>query len=275
MSKTLYITDLDGTLLNSQAELSEFTKSTINRLISQGMHFAFATARTIYSAEPITRGLEVNVPCILNNGASVYDVKSGKYVKNNCILTDTAQRIVSAFRENNVRCFVFKFIEERLTTCYDYVTDDYMVNYIEERKNGFNQPFLQCDDIADILDGNDIYINSVGDYEKLVPVYNAVKAMDDADAAFYRDTYSDKWFLEVFSVNASKANGLKFLREKYGFEKIVAFGDNLNDLSMFKEADVKIAVGNARDELKNKADKIIGTNDNDGVAEYLLNNAEI
>lgn len=269
MGKTLFITDLDGTLLNSQAELSDYTVNTINSLIEKGMYFTYATARTIYSAAPITVSLNVSVPCILNNGASIYDVKSGKYVKNNCIPVDTAHQIVSVFRKNNVRCFVFKFIDERLTTCYDYVTDDYMVNYIEERKNGCNQPFLHCDDISVILDGNDIYINSVGYYENLVPVYNAVKAMSDADAAFYRDTYSDKWFLEVFSVNASKANGLKFLRQEYGFDKIVAFGDNLNDLSMFKEADVKIAVENARDELKNKADMIIGTNDENGVAEYL------
>ncbi len=271
MGKTLYITDLDGTLLNSQAELSEYTKNTINRLVEQGMYFTFATARTIYSAEPITRGLLLSVPCILNNGASIYDAESGKYIKNNCIPADTARKILGVFRENEVRCFVFKFMDERLVTCYDRVTDDFMQNYIEERKNGFNQPFIHCEDVAELLDGRDIYINSVGDYEKLLPVRNAVMEMADADLAFYRDTYTDKWFLEIFSVNASKANGLKYLRAQYGFEKIVAFGDNLNDLSMFREADVKIAVENARDELKQQADFIIRSNDEDGVAHYILN----
>lgn len=270
MGKTLYISDLDGTLLNSKAMLSDFTKNTINQLVSQGMYFTFATARTIYSAEPITKDLNVNIPCILNNGASIYDMKSGKYVKNNCIPEDTADKIIRVFRDNNVCCFVFKFMNNRLVTCYDRVTDEYMCNYIIERQNGFNQPFIRCDNVAEIIDGRDIYINSVGEYESLLPIRNAIMAMDNADCAFYHDTYSEKWFLEVFSAKASKANGLKFLRQEYGFDKIVSFGDNLNDLSMFKESDVKIAVSNARDELKQQADFIIGSNEENGVAEYLL-----
>ena len=67
---------------------------------------------------------------------------------------------------------------------------------------------------------------------------------------------------------------MKFLREKYDFDKIVVFGDNLNDLSMFKVADVKIAVENAKEELKKFADLVIGSNDNDGVAKWLKNSYE-
>ncbi len=270
MEKILYISDLDGTLLNSQAELSEFTKDTINQLVSQGMNFTFATARTIYSAEPITKDLKLSVPCILNNGASVYNMQTGEYVKNNFIPEKTAEKIIRLFRSNNVCCFVFKFMNERLVTCYDRVEDEYMCNYIIERQNGFNQPFIRCDNVAEALDGRDIYINSVGPYESLLPIRNAVMEMDDADCAFYRDTYSEKWFLEIFSVESSKANGLKYLRNEYGFDKIVAFGDNLNDLSMFNEADIKIAVSNAQAELKQQADLIITSNSKDGVAKYLL-----
>nr|MDE5854231.1 HAD hydrolase family protein [Ruminococcus sp.] len=67
MSKSLIISDLDGTLLNSDGKLSYYTISTLNSLIGCGVYFTFATARTIYSAKPITSELKINVPCILNN----------------------------------------------------------------------------------------------------------------------------------------------------------------------------------------------------------------
>lgn len=267
--KTLYISDLDGTLLNSKACVSRYTAETLNCLIDNGMYFTFATARTIYSAKPITSELKINVPCILNNGAGVYDMKSEKYVKNAYIPENISHRIISAFRDNNVNCFVFKFIDNILSTCYDNVTEELMRTYIAERKGKFSQPFFECNDLFNEIDGSEIYINSTGDYESLLPIRNAVAEIDGADCAFYKDTYTDKWYLETFSNEASKANGIKFLREEYGFERIVCFGDNLNDLSMFEQADTKIAVENAKPELKAKADFIIPSNDNDGVAKYI------
>ena len=65
------------------------------------------------------------------------------------------------------------------------------------------------------------------------------------------------------------------LCKEYGFDEIVAFGDNLNDLPMFEQADIKIAVGNARDEVKAAADIVIGTNDNDGVAQWLCDELKV
>lgn len=269
MEKILFISDLDGTLLNSKGELSDYTINTLNNLIENGIYFTFATARTIYSAKPLTERLNINVPCILNNGASVYDMHSGEYVKKSYFQRKTAEKVLSAFRNNGVYCFVFRFIDEILVTCYDKITSEIMQKYVDERKGQYEKPFRECDDLAGEIDEKVIYINAMGDYETLLPIKNAVAEIDGADFAFYKDTYTDCWFLETFSSEASKANGIKFLREKYGFTKVIAFGDNFNDLSMFKEADTKIAVGNAKPELKEKADLIIDTNDNNGVADWI------
>ncbi len=272
MEKILFISDLDGTLFNNDGELSDYTVSQLNRMISGGMYFTFATARTIYSAKPLTELLNINVPCILNNGASVYDMQSGVYVKNNYIPQKTAEKILSAFRKNGVYCFVFRFENDILVTCYDKITNELMQKYVDERKGQYEKPFRECSNLADEIDDGVIYINAMGDYETLLPVRNAVAEIDGADCAFYKDTYTDSWLLETFSSEASKGNGLKFLREKYGFTKVVAFGDNLNDLSMFSQADVKIAVGNAKPELKEKADFIADTNENNGVVKWIIEN---
>lgn len=239
------------------------------------MNFTFATARTIYSAKSITERLNVNVPCILNNGASIYDLQSGEYVKNAYIKPAAAREIVKAFRDNGARCFVFKFIDGKLTTCYDDLIDEQMKEYTEERQNKFSQPFIHCEDVMNELDGTAIYINSIGRYEDLLPIRNAVLAMKDADCAFYRDTYTKKWYLETFSAQASKGNGLKYLREAYGFDRIISFGDNLNDLSMFEQSEMKFAVKNANVDLKIKADMIIDSNNESGVANFLINNYDL
>lgn len=272
MEKTLFISDLDGTLLNNSGELTKYTVNIINSLISGGMHFTFATARTIYSAKVITSGLDINVPCILNNGASVYDMQTGSYVRNNYINPDTAGQIVSAFRTHGVNCFLFKFIGNEIAVHYDRISDENMQRYIDERKGKFGQSFVECADISGEIDSRIIYINCSGEYESLLPVRNAVLDIGGADCAFYKDTYTEKWYLETFSDRASKANGIKYLRENYGFTRVVAFGDNLNDLSMFRQADIKIAVGNAKSELRESADFVIGTNENNGVAEWLAEN---
>ena len=268
MGRTLFITDLDGTLLNSQAELSDFTVNTINSLIEKGMYFTYATARTEYSAGSITERLNINVPCIVNNGAEIYDRLSGKYVRKSDIPIESAAKIIDAFAENDVGMFMFKFRGEKFGTCYTEKLNEYMRDYVETRSKTA-QPLWKCADFYSENDGSVVYLTSTGDYEKLLPIERIAASVKGLDHVFYEDTYTGKYYLEIFSENASKANGLKFLREEYGFDKIVAFGDNLNDLSMFKAADVKIAVGNAKDELKKAADFVIGSNDDDGVARCL------
>lgn len=270
MGKTLFISDLDGTLLNSDAELSEFTVETINRLTAKGMYFTYATARTVYTAFPKTERLNISVPCILNNGSSIYDSREKKFVRKAFISRETTARLIGAFRKNDVGCMMLKFSGDTLLQCVDgYINTPGMLAYIAERRAGKTKRFIECDDISRENDGTAVYITANGDHEKMLPIYQTVKEIPGADCAFYKDSYTDYWYLETFSSEASKANGVKFLREQYGFDRVVAFGDNLNDLSMFSQADVRVAVGNAVEELRLAADHITDTNDNDGVAKFL------
>lgn len=268
--KRLYITDLDGTLLNSNGEISMKTADIINGLISRGICFTFATARSVYSAKPITSAININVPCILMNGVSIYDLSADRYIANQYIPVSASEKIVEAFHKADAECFMYRFNEGVLTCYYTEITSRVMKAFAEVRKNNYNKPYVQCSSLLEAADDMTIYYTALTDYEKLLPVKETIDGMEDADCAFYKDTYTGKWFLEVFSAKASKSNGIRFLRERYGFDEVVAFGDNLNDLPMFAQADKKIAVGNAREEVKAAADIVIGTNDEDGVAQWLF-----
>lgn len=270
--KRLYISDLDGTLLNNKAEVSDFTVETVNSLIEKGMYFTFATARSVYSAKPITSGLNINVPYILMNGVSIYNPPDDKYIKNEYINPETSAEIISVFRENNLNCFMYK-IHDNVLTAYFTEMDSYAMNsFAEVRKNNYKKPFVQCENLADHADGETVYFTVTGEYERLLPVRNGIAEIKGVNHAFYSDTYTDKYYLEIFSENASKANGIKYLREKYSFDEIVCFGDNLNDITMFEESDIRIAVGNAVNELKKSADFVVLSNENDGVAKWLAEN---
>ena len=87
---------------------------------------------------------------------------------------------------------------------------------------------------------------------------------------FYKDNYSDLYFLEIISKTVSKASGALEVKEIVGADKMVAFGDNLNDIPLFEIADESYAVSNAEDKLKKIATGVIGCNDDDSVAEYIL-----
>ena len=269
--KTLYISDLDGTLLSPEPAITAATAEMINAFTAAGGNFTFATARSIYSAIPITSALEINVPCILMNGVSIYDRRSGSYIKNEYIDPAASEKVLGAFRKHGVHCFMYRIDAGALICYYSELTTQVMRSFAEVRKHEYKKPFVQCR-LEDAMDGNTVYYTTTGTYEELYPVKQEAEKIEGVDHAFYLDVYNDSWYLEIFSNKASKANGLRYLREHYGFDRIVAFGDNLNDLSMFEQADMKIAVGNAREEVKVAADEVILPNTEDGVARWLTEN---
>ena len=269
MKKTLYVSDLDGTLLSPEPAVTEQTASIINSLIAKGMFFTFATARSIYSAIPITSKLNINVPCLVMNGVSVCDTAAGKYIKSEYIPTEASAEVLRSFERHGIRCFMYRIDSGLLTCYYSQITTKVMRSFAEVRKNHYKKPFIQVSRLADFANADTVYFTTTGPYDDLYPIKCEIENIRGVDHAFYLDVYNGEWYLEVFSDRASKANGIRFLRERYGFDEVVAFGDNLNDLSMFEAADVRIAVGNAKEELKAAADIVIGTNADNGVAEWL------
>ena len=86
----------------------------------------------------------------------------------------------------------------------------------------------------------------------------------------YREVnYDDVFVFEAFSANASKGKTIRKSAERVGAERVVAFGDNLNDLPLFEGADIRIAVANAVPEIKASADFVCGANTEDGVVRYI------
>ena len=89
--RTLYVSDLDGTLLRSDERTSGYTNRTVNRLVGEGMLFSYATARSFQTARKVTAGLEAEIPLIVYNGAAVADNRDGSFLQMNFFGGDAAE----------------------------------------------------------------------------------------------------------------------------------------------------------------------------------------
>lgn len=266
----LFITDLDGTLLNSAGKVSEKTKEIMNALTKKGVSFAVATARTILSVANILDGLNITAPCVLMNGVCTYDMTEKKYLHCHYISPSaTAQYVEAVSGRKDISPYIYTIKNNELCAYYENMDTEPARSFAEERRKRYGKNFIQVD-FHEFDPAYAVYFTMCGKKESLEPYYNRLKDTKELYVTFYRDTYDTSvYYLEMCSDKASKAGGIRYLREHYGYEKIHCFGDNTNDIPMFKESNCRYAVANAVDELKAMADEIILSNDQDGVAEKI------
>lgn len=271
MKMELYISDMDGTLLNSDKEISEYTKKILNALIAKGVHFSVATARSAASVVTILSGINIDMPVILMNGVVVYDIQEHKYIKTEVIPSTTADAIIHVLKGYNITGFMYAVSGDELITYYESLNTKALYDFHSERVTKYYKSFMQTDSFLDeTADNNIIYFTLIGEFERLSEVLKDFRKLPDIDMAFYRDIYAEnQWYLEVFSNRASKYNAVKYIRGYCGFDRVIGFGDNLNDIPLFEACDECYAVANAVEQLKGKATGIIRDHNSDGVARFI------
>lgn len=270
--KTLYISDLDGTLLDADKETSPFTRETLNNLTADGLHFSIATARTASSALQILSELNINIPVILMNGVLIYDMKTERYINIEALSPATALKITEVFENYGETGFMYAINNDKPVTFFESLGNKVMKDFHDERVTRYSKKFEKIENFkAGIPDNQIIYFTLMDEYQPLKDMLEDFRNIEGLEAVLYRDIYSESsWFLELHSIKATKYNAVKYIREHYGFDRIIGFGDNLNDIPLLKACDEFYAVSNAIAELKEAATGIIGENTGDGVAKYIF-----
>lgn len=272
--KTLFISDLDGTLLQPDVELSDTTVAIINEMLARGVEFTVATARSIASVRTILRNVHIIRPIILMNGVCIYDPDNDRYIKVETFGKESSSRLLSAIARYNIKGLAYTMKDGVMSTYYEDLNNRALYYFYEERVRLYNKTFTQIDDFRLLADEPMIYFTLMDVKENLDQVYPVIKELPDLNCVMYKDNYTpDIWYLEIFSKSASKYHAVRFLKEYLKAETVVCFGDNLNDLPLFEASNYRIAVANAVDELKSRADEVTGSNTADGVAIWLKSNA--
>lgn len=265
---TLYVTDLDGTLLRSDKTISDYTAATLNARIDQGLLFSVASARGPIGLRMLPLGaLRFRLPLVLLNGALLYDAAEGTIVQACSWSEATAQAVIACCCAAGKPPILYHVRDRRQYVAYRETTSPGEQRFLHDRLPRFPDEFEQVEAYPV---QHAIYISVQDREERLRPLYEQLTALPGVAAVLYKDNYApDNWYLEAFSDQAGKAGGVGRLRALTGAQRVVAFGDNLNDLPLFAAADVACAVSNALPAVREAADVIIGSNDEDGVARYL------
>lgn len=263
--KTLYVSDLDGTLLQSNERTSGYTNGTINRLVAKGMLFSYATARSYQTAHKVTEGLDARIPLIIYNGAMIVDNVDGVSLRKNFFEKDVARLFGDLFA-HDVFPIVYSFVGgvEKFSFLPRECTRG-MKAFLDSRRG--DPRTNPVGDAPHLTAGEVFYITCIDEKAKLEPLYEKYKG--SFHCVFQVDLYTGEQWLEIMPKNASKARAVLQLKEALGCERLVVFGDGKNDMDMFRVAEEAYAVENGVPELKEIATGIIGGHDEDGVARWL------
>ena len=263
--KTLYVSDLDGTLLRKNETISSYTIKTINTLTSSGLLFSYATARSLNTSKKVTEGLNTHFPLIIYNGA---------FVKDNV----TEEILIANYFEDDIyEVLKDLFAHEIYPIIYSYQNDIEKFSYIPAKATSGMLAFLNrrkgdkrtniVTTESELMYGNLFYITCIDKPEKLEPFYHKYK--NKYHVVYQKDIYTGEQWLEIMPHKASKAQAALQLKQKLECDRLVVFGDGKNDIDMFQIADKSYAVANAHNDLKQYATEVILSNDEDGVARWL------
>lgn len=265
--KTLYISDLDGTLLNSEQSTSKTTNSIINTLISQGMMFTYATARSYSTASKVTKGLFIELPVIVYNGTFIVNGTNGQILQSHSFSRHQAVTILSELIEGGIYPIVYSIIDGNETFSYIPELMSYEQNIFIQTRRGDKRE-RAVTDIQALFDGEIFYFTCIDKAVRLGSYFDKYK--DIYRCIYQSDIYTGEQWLEIMPEGATKGKAVKELAEMTGCDEIVAFGDSINDYEMMDTADKAYAPQNADKRIKHFADGIIGSNNDDGVAKFLL-----
>lgn len=268
MEYKLLVLDVDGTLLNSNREMSERTIKTLKKVQQNGVRIALATGRPTYGVLPYAKAIDLDFNdgyIISYNGAKVLEASTGKILFERTIdpkmvpyLEKQAERggCVLAFYEND-----------------EVVATDTSNHHIVDEAQMNNMALRQVDSISKAMEG-------LKDDTKLWPT-EVILVNDDEQMLTGLEEYlqrhlngvmdtihSNPYYLEIVGYQVGKSHAMSALVQKLGIsmKEVLAFGDGRADINMLQMAGTGIAMGNAPEEVKRCADYITLSNDEDGAA---------
>lgn len=274
MPKTLYITDLDGTLLDSESRISSRSRELLNRVIAQGALFSIATARTPATVAGITKGVNLNLPLVVMTGVALWNRNENSYSNVHFIEGETVDRLMEIYRRHNVPTFLYTLKSNMIHIYHQGTMTPEAKLFMDQRRHSPYKRFIvdenEYSEIPKTPD-NTLLLYSMYPSLPAKEVFDETSLLPQINALYYHDIWGPEIaLLEAFPAAASKATGIRDVARLCGAERIVVFGDNLNDLPMLGMADVAVAVDNAVPEVKEAADIIIGPNVKDSVAEFII-----
>lgn len=278
--------DLDGTLLNSAGEVSDYTKDIIQKSINRGTDVILASGRPINSVESIAYEIGSKNYLISGNGAIVYDIAKKEVIYDRFLNKEQVLNIVRICEENSIYCNVYTEMEviakslnynvlfyykenarkaEGKRTNINIVPN--MYKYIEELSQERFLKVTVCDDNRMIFNSIIRKLKLINDIDVLDVSHMSRKVIKDGTSQIPIEYY----YTEITNKNVNKWTAIEFLLNKLHIQReaVIGIGDNVNDKEMIENAGLGVAMGNSSPEMKAIADVVVSDNNSEGVAEVI------
>ena len=260
MEYTVLALDLDGTLTNTQKEVTPYTKEVIWKAIDQGVTVVLASGRPTKGVEPVAKELELEKRggfILSYNGGQIVNCKTKEVVSAKLLPEEYYSVITEAAHKYQVEPLSYDAVGVLAETKDNpYIQKESQINKI---------PIHVVDNVAEAIEEPVTKMMIVGDHEKLLPVHAYLHANYEGH---FEAFFSEGFFLEITPCGIEKASALETLLQHLGTtrEHLMACGDGFNDIPMLEYAGFAVAMENAVEEAKEHAAYITGSNDEDGVA---------
>lgn len=264
MDKHLIVLDLDGTLLTDEKKISPKTKQTLHKAKEQGHEIMIATGRPYRASEMYYKELVLNTPIVNFNGAFVHHPLDQNWE------TFHQPMEVGVAREIVQACHDFDFSFRNIIA---EVMDDVYFHYHDERLIdvfNFGEPNVTTGDLRNYLTESPTSMLIHADEEHVTEIRKHLSSVH-AEVIDHRRWAAPWHVIEIVKSGLNKAVGIEKVASHLEIpqNRIIAFGDEDNDLEMLKYAGVGVAMGNAIEPLKSVADDITLSNEEDGIAAFL------
>lgn len=257
----LLVLDIDGTLLNKEFKISDEVKNAVKKAIDKGVKVVIATGRMFSATIPIAVEMGLTTPLITYHGSLIKEFyNSEDILLHRTIPTDIAKKVVQDLRIMD--CQTNLSVDDVLIA---EVEKPVLKEYLRRRKINYKKV-----DSFDLLgDFSPTKINVIGeDPDRITEIRDALRAKYSESLYIAKSTAV---FCEIIDKSVSKGNAILFLAQKWGIKpsEIMAIGDQDNDREMLRVAGLGVAMGNSTKGLKEIADYITGTVDENGVAQAI------
>lgn len=258
--------DIDGTLTNSKKQVPEYNAQVIKEAVEKGIKVVLCSGRCNEYVEIKSKAANASSQIISSNGAQIYDYNLNKSLFELPIDEEILKKLIEKLN-NSQMGFILNCTDIRFSNAY-------LKRSLDENDRFFEN--------WDSLEDRKVFqiVVETRTYDAMDEIVKYIKEIPELNILNYSVTYlkgnrdCDRYYIDVDAAGANKGNAIKeYLKiNNIKIEDAICFGDHVNDYDMFKVCGYGVAMGNANAKLKQMANFVTLTNDENGVGVFIKEN---
>ncbi len=273
MKKTLYVSDLDGTLLNTEGKLSDYTRDAIGNFAKNGVLFTCATGRTLSSVKMLMGDVKFSCPAILSDGLLTFDMQNERIIQASVLPNQLIRQVEEKLNKLDKDGFLYCIKGNQYALFYTSESNALSQRFIKSKAPFLKDNIFKIDSFSALpQEYLPLYFVVYDEYDNLTLLQKAVNTIQNVHCLLNRDVYHEQnniYFMNILTDSTSKHSAIHSLKKYLGVDEVVAFGDNYNDLPMLASADRCYVPENGIPEAKKIATQVIASCDLDSVVKFI------